>query len=194
MNRFFIPCTALLAAGLAASALAQEAAPASSPPDRPLNSGDKGHNATKSAHPGAEAAFFQNGATAGLAEVAAGRTAEKRASSPRVRAFAQQMVKDHTQANRELKQLAMKKHMKLPAAPDDTQQQTLAKLKSMQGADFDKAYVAVQLSDHKDAVRLFETASMSEDPDISGFAQKTLPVLKHHLEMVQNLQEQSQQQ
>jgi putative membrane protein len=43
------------------------------------------------------------------------------------------------------------------------------------------------VSDHEDAVRLFERGSKSSDPDIAAFAQKTLPTLQHHLMMAQEL-------
>jgi len=43
------------------------------------------------------------------------------------------------------------------------------------------------VADHLGAVKLFENASKSDDPDIAAFAQKTLPTLQHHLMMAQDL-------
>jgi putative membrane protein len=46
----------------------------------------------------------------------------------------------------------------------------------------------MQLSAHKDAVSLFERyAKGGDDPDLKSWAGKTLPTLKHHLEMAQSL-------
>ena len=46
----------------------------------------------------------------------------------------------------------------------------------------------MQVSAHKDAVSLFERyAKGGEDLKLKDWAGKTLPALKHHLEMAQNL-------
>jgi putative membrane protein len=44
------------------------------------------------------------------------------------------------------------------------------------------------VSDHKDAVDLFEKASKSDDPDIAAFASKTLPKLQAHLQHAKQLE------
>ena len=48
--------------------------------------------------------------------------------------------------------------------------------------------IPCQVSAHKDAVSLFERyAKGGEDLKLKDWAGKTLPALKHHLEMAQNL-------
>ena len=50
---------------------------------------------------------------------------------------------------------------------------------------FDASYIAMQLDAHKDAVKLFEDYVQNGSPGpVKDFAAKTLPTLKHHLEMV----------
>jgi putative membrane protein len=45
-----------------------------------------------------------------------------------------------------------------------------------------------QVDAHKDAVDLFERyAESGDNPDLKSWAGQTLPALKHHLEMAQNL-------
>lgn len=180
-----------LVCGTAASALAQNTAPAADSRDRSYNSTNKDEGALKPAYSAGDASFFKNAAAGGLAEVAAGRTAEKQARNPQVRDFARQMVKDHSAANQQLAALAQKKGISVPDAPDGKHQQALLELQGKQGPAFDKDYVEGQLADHKDAVSLFEAAAKSTDPEVSAFARKTLPTLQHHLEMVQALQGQS---
>jgi ferritin-like metal-binding protein YciE len=47
------------------------------------------------------------------------------------------------------------------------------------GADFDKAYAADMVSDHKKAVEAFEKAATdATDAEVKAFAVKTLPTLK----------------
>jgi putative membrane protein len=76
----------------------------------------------------------------------------------------------------------------LPSALDSSHQSELDKLKSLKGADFSSRYDEDQVSGHKDAVSLFERYSRSGDnPKLKDWAGKTLPTLRHHREMAQDL-------
>ncbi|QXU43716.1 DUF4142 domain-containing protein [Pedobacter sp. D749] len=63
----------------------------------------------------------------------------------------------------------------------------IEKLKSLNGASFDKAYVDMMIADHQDAVSLFEKATQSTDVEVKAYANKYLPVLKKHLKRIQAL-------
>ena len=73
------------------------------------------------------------------------------------------MIKDHTGTSAELKAIAAKAKMEVPTALDSSHQSKLDKLKSLNGADFDKQYDADQLAVHKDAVSLFERYAKGGD-------------------------------
>ena len=106
------------------------------------------------------------------------------------KAFAEQMIKDHTATSAELKALVSsgKVQVNLPAAMDKAHGAKLDKLGSLSGADFSKAYEDMQVSAHKDAVSLFERyAKGGDNADLKDWAGKTLPTLQHHLEMAQGL-------
>jgi putative membrane protein len=61
-------------------------------------------------------------------------------------------------------------------------------LRSLDGQDFIKQYLDDQVSAHKDAILLFERYGRGGDNDkLKGWAAETLPALRHHLEMVQAL-------
>ena len=60
------------------------------------------------------------------------------------------------------------------------------RLDKLQGATFDQAYMRAMSDDHVKAVREFEMAAKSTDPDIKAFAEKTLPTLREHLKMAQD--------
>ena len=126
--------------------------------------------------------FFEKAAKSGMKEVDVSQQALAHLTAPEVRNFAQMMVADHTKANEELKALAAKKGVTLPA-PDAKPAQKWAK----NSKDVDDEYLAEMSGDHKDAIDLFEKAAKSDDPDIAAFAQKTLPTLKHHHETVKQL-------
>jgi putative membrane protein len=98
------------------------------------------------------------------------------------------MVEDHGKANDELKQLAAQKHVDLPAEPSAKHKAAKARLEKLAGEQFDKAYVADMLKDHKKDVSAFEKQSRAaKDPDVKSFAAKTLPTLQDHLKRVQSL-------
>ncbi|MDQ0965728.1 putative membrane protein [Flavobacterium sp. W4I14] len=63
----------------------------------------------------------------------------------------------------------------------------IEKLNKLSGASFDKAYVEMMITDHQNAVALFEKASKSTDNDVKAYANKYLPVLKKHLKQVNAL-------
>ena len=138
---------------------------------------------------GADEAFVTKAAKGGIAEVELGKLATQKASADNVKQFGQRMVDDHSKANDELKGIVENKGITLPDTPQGVQKTELDSLKSKKGAAFDKAYAAANVKGHQDAVRLFTTASKSaKDPEIKAFAEKTLPTLKHHLEMAESIQ------
>lgn len=124
--------------------------------------------------------FFEKAAKAGTKEVTVSQAALPRLETSAGRDFAQMMVTDHTKANAELQSLAASKGVVLPTR--DEKDAKLAQKWSEKTKDVDEDYFEEMVSDHKDAVDLFEKAAKSDDPDIAAFAQKMLPTLRQHLD------------
>ena len=132
--------------------------------------------------------FIMDAAMGGMMEVELGRMAAQQGSSDAVKQFGQRMVDDHSKANEELTSLASSKGITLATTMDEKQHKDMMKLQAMTGADFDRAYSKMMLSDHKKDVSEFEKQSMKgTDPDLKAFASKTLPTLKEHLQMANAL-------
>jgi putative membrane protein len=133
----------------------------------------------------ADARFVLQAAEGGMMEVAKG----KLAAHEGVKQFGQKMVDDHTKAGEELKSIASGKSITLPGElPTSPMQAILAKLEKLEGAAFDRAYVDDQIRDHEKTIALFEReAKTGKDAELKAFAEKTLPTLKEHLTMVQDL-------
>jgi putative membrane protein len=163
---------AALAASLCSSVIAQ-----TPPPDHPQ--GDAAADAGLSHH---DRVFFKKAATAGAKEIAVSQAVMDNLLNMQVKAFAQTMVTDHTAVAKQLATLAAAKGVTLP--PPDT---SVADDWSKKTGDLDGKYVKEMVADHLGAVKLFENASKSADLDIAAFAQKTLPILQHHLMMAQDL-------
>jgi putative membrane protein len=136
-----------------------------------------------------DSTFMKTLAQGGLAEVEAGKMATEKANDPAVKQFAQQMVEDHTKNNDELKALAQKSGVTLPTTTGHQLQSQQSKLENANGVTFDAAYVKDQVQDHQKTVQLLEQEIRSgHDPAVRQFAQETLPVVQHHLDMAKQLQ------
>ena len=132
--------------------------------------------------------FLSNAAQGGLLEVTAGKLAEQRGSDPAVKAYGQKMVADHTAANEKLKSLADSKQMPLPNSLSAKERNSLDKLETLNGDEFDRAYARMMVKDHTEDVEEFEhAAKTAKDSDVRAFAATTLPTLRHHLVMANQM-------
>jgi len=148
-----------------------------------------GTNATSSTAKlsSADKSFVEKAAIGGMAEVQMGQLAKQKAASDQVKQFGSRMVDDHSKANDELKQVASSKGITLPTDLDAKHKNKMAKLEKLSGAQFDRAYMDDMVADHKEDVAEFQKQAKSgQDPDIKGFASKTLPTLQEHLNMAQS--------
>ena len=133
--------------------------------------------------------FVREVAISDMFEIEAAKLAQTKGNADE-KAFASQMASDHTKTSTELKGLVSggKVKAELPTALDSSHQSKLDKLKRERGKDFSSEFNSMQASAHKDAVSLFERyAKGGDNADLKNWAGKTLPALKHHLEMAQNL-------
>jgi putative membrane protein len=132
--------------------------------------------------------FIKQVAISDMFEIESSKLAAQKADAE-TKKFASKMVADHTKTSNELK--AMVKGVNnapVPTAMDSSHQSKLDKLKGLSGDQFSKQYRADQVAAHKDAVSLFDRYSKGGDNEkLKGWAAKTLPALKHHLEMAEAL-------
>jgi putative membrane protein len=133
--------------------------------------------------------FVMDAAIGGMMEVELGRIATQQGMSDSVKQFGQRMVDDHSKANAELTSLAASKGITLPTTLDEKHRAQVNKFSSMSGAEFDRAYTKLMVSDHNKDVSEFEKeSSRGTDPQVKAFATQTLPTLKEHLQMAKALE------
>jgi putative membrane protein len=133
--------------------------------------------------------FVKEVAISDMFEIEASKIAQNKGNALE-KAFASQMLADHTKTSTELKTLVSSGKVKaeLPISLDSSHQSKLDKLKRENGKDFSSNFDSMQVSAHKDAVSLFERyAKGGDSSELKDWAGKTLPALKHHLEMAENL-------
>jgi putative membrane protein len=173
MNTRFITGAASLVAGLClslgvTSAVAQEHA--------------KSDHATQS--------FIKEAAQGGMEEVTLGQMAAEKGHSDAVKNFGQRMVKDHGQANEELKTLAKSEGVTMPTDMGSEGKELQQRLQKLSGAEFDQAYMQAMLKDHKKDIEAFkQEANNGKDPEVKNWAAKTLPTLREHYQLGQTAAE-----
>src|ERR1051325_3294396 len=134
-----------------------------------------------------DANFLKDAAKDGEAEVQMGQMAAQKAQNQDIKALAQHIQQDHSKANQELTQLAQTKGLTLPTEPTRREERAENKLQDKTGADFDKAFAEHVIKDHERDIRSFEKAlQKGKDTDVKAFIEKTLPALRHHLQMARN--------
>ena len=128
--------------------------------------------------------FVKKAAMSNEAEIELSKLALTKTQSPQIKSFAEQMVRDHTAAAKELQNAAQKQGISVPSGTDHTHQSKMEKMEKMSGTDFDKAYGEQMRKDHKKVVTLFSAATgdKSLDPSLRELANKLLPTLRQHEE------------
>ena len=143
----------------------------------------------QSAPPSAQE-FVNKVAISDMFEIQSSQLALTKQADADTKPFAAKMVMDHQKTSSELKSLIDSGKVKgsLPTALDAQHQKMLDDLKAKSGKDFDQRYDQIQVKAHQDAVALFEAYSRGGDnPDLKSWAAQTLPHLKEHLSMAQQL-------
>src|SRR5205809_5410974 len=101
--------------------------------------------------------FMKKAAKGGMMEVAMGQVAEQKAQSEDVKSFGKRMVTDHGKANDEIKKIAAKKNVKLPAKEPTVSWSS------------DKAYIDMMVKDHeKDLAEFKEEAKSGRETDVKN--------------------------
>jgi putative membrane protein len=130
--------------------------------------------------------FVADAGSGGLTEAKIGDYASTHGSNGVVKTFGQEMVTDHTSANKQLQDLCSQDGIDCPSSPNAMDQAEIDEVTKLNGPAFDKAYAADMVNDHDKTIALFKKeADDGTDPALKKFASDTLPTLQHHLEMAQ---------
>ena len=125
--------------------------------------------------------------TAGVLDINAAKQALTKASNKEVKAFAQDMVRDHEAVNRQA--LDLVKKLKVTPEDNDTSKtlskqaaDKLAELKKLKGAEYDKAYVANEVAYHKAVNSALETQLIpsASNPELKSLLQTGLKIFQGH--------------
>lgn len=133
--------------------------------------------------------FAEHAMAGSMLEVQLGKLTEQRAQNDGVKRFGQRMVTDHTQASQQLSEIGARLGLAPPAELPREQRRTVDKLAGLSGAEFDRAYMAAMIDDHKKDIGEFrKQADKGENAELKTFAQQTMPILEQHLRLAEDTQ------
>jgi putative membrane protein len=133
--------------------------------------------------------------TANQVDIDAGQLASSRASNDEVKKFAQLMVTDHTGVNKAATDLATK--LKVTPQDNPTSQslkadgeKSLAHLKTLKGAAFDKAYIDREVAYHQQVIDALDSTLIpgATNEELKALLVKVRPAFIAHLEHAKRLQ------
>lgn len=125
--------------------------------------------------------------TAGVIDINAAKQAMKKAKNKDVKAFAEDMVRDHEAVNKQA--LALVKKLNVTPEDNDTSKtlskqasDKLAELDKLSGAAFDKAYVANEVAYHKTVNGALETQLIpsASNAELKNLLQTGLKIFQGH--------------
>ena len=130
-------------------------------------------------------------------EVRESQLAEKKATNPAVKKFAQQLVTEHRALALEMRSLAQKLSVSPDTADsdvhkviDNARDQIKELTDKAVGADWDKKYIDNQIDDHKDMLdKLQDAAKNTNSAELRAAIEKASGKVQEHLTKAQNIKE-----
>jgi putative membrane protein len=132
--------------------------------------------------------FAENAALINLMEMHLGNYAALKARRADIQQFANQLNKEHTEANNLLEMIAAKRRLTLPTKLDAKHQAKIDKLIVLPADEFDRAYVKEMVDGHRMATALYEHESHNgKVAELKAYAAETLPTVRRHYQRATQL-------
>lgn len=151
-------------------------------------------------------AFLKEAIQGNLAEVELGKLAQEKSKNADVQAYGKMLADDHGQANEKAQAMAQQMGVEAPRQMSAKQQADVKRLQSLEGAAFDRMFVAHMIKDHKKDIKDYTRASeqmpgtqtsgkMGSEKmglgagagQVADYAKETLPTLEKHLKAAEDL-------
>lgn len=139
------------------------------------------------AHAASDQAFIRKAMQGDNSETRLGTIAAERGSSAGIRDFGRMLAREHAAAKLDAARVARA----LGVAP--TSQMTPEaraeerRLARLSGRDFDREFARYMVEDHRKDIDDFQKQARSGGPQTRRLADRTLPVLRHHLQLARDL-------
>lgn len=128
-------------------------------------------------------------------DIEAGKLAQSKGTNPKVKDFAKQMVTDHTGVNKAATDLVNRLHVTPEENPTSQQltqggEQNRQSLQGKSGADFDRAYIANEVTYHQAVLDAIDKTLIpnAQNADLKALLQQTRPAVEAHLQHAKQIQ------
>jgi putative membrane protein len=133
--------------------------------------------------------------TANQVDIDAGKLAKGKTHNKEVKAFAQQMITDHTAVNKQAGDLVKKLGVKPESNPTSESlkkggDENIASLKKLKGKELDKAYVDHEVDYHQQVLDAIDKTLIpsAKNPELKSLIEKVRPAFVAHLDHAKHLQ------
>ncbi|MGH7290669.1 MAG: DUF4142 domain-containing protein [Myxococcota bacterium] len=121
-------------------------------------------------------------------EVRIGKLAQGKATSADAKAYADMLVKDHGDHDEQVMAVAKGANITLTTPPASAGDDPATVLGTLSGAEFDRKFGELMATGHQEVILAVEAAQAKlTNVEVKSLVEKTLPVLRHHLEMARKL-------
>ncbi len=138
----------------------------------------------------ADNALMMEVAMGGMMQLELSRAALQKATSEQVRQLAQAEVAEQTTLANKLKEIATAKGITLPTTAGVDTEQLISRMQNMSGEEFDRFYVTESgVKGHQKLDQVMsKVESSASDPSLKGLATAAHPLVKTHLKVAQDVQ------
>lgn len=128
-------------------------------------------------------------------DIHAAKLAESKTTNEQVKAFANRMISEHTEVNRQVVELAKKlditpEENKISKSLKQDRQKNLARLKKLEGKRFDKGYIYQEIVLHKQVIDVINHKLMpnARNDELKALLTRIKPELVSHLAEAERLE------
>ena len=127
-------------------------------------------------------------------DIDAGKLAESKSPNPEVKAFAHRLIGEHTDVNKQARDLATKlkitpEESTISRALKSDAKRNTERLKKLSGKDFDKLYVADEVAFHQQVLNAMDNKLLpnAQNEELKALLVKVRPALVAHQEHAEKL-------
>ena len=136
----------------------------------------------------ADSAFIRQVEASNTAEIWLAQLAQRKASDPQVKQFAQKVITDHNGLKREWGAIASTSGLRISGAIDPRHQEQFTRLNRLSGTEFDRAFMAAMVENHQESVRSLQTKGRTaQSPQVRQQASRSLGAIEEHLNLAQQI-------
>jgi putative membrane protein len=130
--------------------------------------------------------FLDDMKTMDMMEITLATIAQK-STDPKIRDYANMMITDHRQMDKEVERFASAAKIIVRVDYDAKEQEELKMMRSLTGPEFDRHYKEMMVKNHAKAIEMIKQGGQSKEDKVKEFANKCLGVIQSHYEAAKKL-------